>query len=370
MRATSTGTRLLAALALFAAACGGGPPERRQPPVPVEVGQAARKAVPVGFRAVGSVEPVASVEIRARIGGELTKVWFAEGAAVRAGDVLFTIDTRPHEAALRQAEAQLAKDEPLLRKAEEDVARYASLVEKDYVTREQYDMAVASAESLRAAVAADRAGLDDARLQLSYCTIRAPVTGRTGSLVVKAGNLVKANDQVLVTLNRTRPILVAFAVPAQRLPEVRRLAPETISVLAAPPETPESRSEGRLRFVDNAVDPATGTILLKAAFPNEDERLWPGQFVDVSVILEEEPDRVVAPAPAVQTGQEGSYVFVVRSDSTVEMRQVRVARIQDQDAVIAEGLAGGETVVTDGQLRLVPGTRVEIRGGKVRAEPS
>ncbi len=371
MRTTSPEIRVLAVLALLASACGGPPPERRQPPVPVRVAEVARKSVPVGFRAVGHVEPIESVEVRARIGGELTRIGFEEGATVRAGDVLFAIDPRPHEAALRQAEAQLAKDEPLLRKAEEDVARYASLVEKDYVTREQYESAVASAESLRAAVEADRAAVDNARLQLSYCTIRAPVTGKTGSLVVKAGHLVKANDQALVTLNRTRPILVAFAVPAEWRSEIRRLDPGAIAVLAAPPEAPESLSEGRLRFVDNRVDSATGTILLKAAFPNEGEGLWPGQFVDVSVILEEEPDRVVAPAAAIQTGQQGHYVFVVRSDSTVEMRQVRVARVRDGDAVIAEGLSGGETVVTDGQLRLVPGARVEVRGGKGSgAEPS
>jgi len=213
-------------------------------------------------------------------------------------------------------------------------------------------------------VAADHANLVSSRLNLEYCTITAPVGGRTGNLVVKVGNLIKANDDnPLVTINRTRPIYAAFSVPAQHLPAILAHRAQGVAVRAVVPGLGETVSEGALTFVDNAVDTATATILLKATFPNDDERLWPGQFVDLTVVLGEEPDRVVCPASAVQTGQQGQYVFVVNTDSTVDLRPVEVARIDERDAVIDAGLSGGETVVTDGQLRLVPGSRVEPRGG-------
>lgn len=356
---------LVAGAVAAVAACGGPLQQRTPPPVPVTVGKTVRKTMPVRFRAIGRVEPIENVEVRARIGGELTKVWFREGQQVRAGDTLFSIDSRPYEAALRQAEAQLAKDRPLLRKAEEDITRYADLVKKDFVTKEQYDLIVANAESLRAAVAADEANVDNARLQLSYCTIKAPVSGRMGNLMVKAGNLVKANDdRPMVTLNQTRPIYAAFSVPAQLLPAVSARARGTIRVTAAQPGTSSRPAEGTLSFIDNMVDAATSTILLKATFPNDDEVLWPGEFVDVVVTLDEEPNRVVAPSQAVQTGQQGQYVFVVTKDRTVEMRPVKIVRMDEAEAVIADGLEAGETVVTDGQLRLVPGSRVEIKDGQ------
>jgi membrane fusion protein, multidrug efflux system len=350
------------ALVLLACACGGRPQQRVQPPVPVKVGETVRKTVLVQFRAIGRVEPIANVAVRARIGGELTKVGFEEGRSVRVGDTLFVIDPRQYEAALRQAEAQLARDQALLRKAEADVTRYADLVKKDFVTKEQYDLMVATSESLQATVAADQASADNARLQVAYCTIRAPVSGRTGNLMVKVGNLVKANDDnPLVTLNQTHPIYVSFSVPAQQLPAVAARRGDRIKVTAKAPESPAAPSEGLLSFVDNAVDAATSTILLKATFPNESESLWPGQFVDVVVTLGEERDRVVAPSQAVQSGQQGQFVFVVKDDGTAEMRAVKVARMDEAEAVIAEGLAPGETVVTDGQLRLVPGARVEVK---------
>ena len=229
------------------------------------------------------------------------------------------------------------------------------------MTREQYDGMVAGAESLRATVAADRASVDDARLQVGYCTIKAPVAGRAGSLMVKAGNLIKANgDDPMVTLNQTRPICVGFSVPAQLLPEVNRRKGERLEVTATPPQGSAGPQEGTLTFVDNAVDTATSTVLLKATFPNVDETLWPGAFVDVLVTLGEEPDRVVVPSTAVQAGQQGTYVYVVKGDGTAEMRPVEVARMDEVEAVIAGGLAAGETVVTDGQLRLVPGSRVIV----------
>jgi multidrug efflux system membrane fusion protein len=358
-------TAVAVAVAWAAAGCGGGAAGARggPPPVPVVAGQVVRKTMPVTFRAIGNVEAVEAVAVKARVGGELQRVWFVEGQRVRAGETLFTIDQRPYQAALAQAEALLAHDQALLAKAEEDARRYAGLVEKDFVTREQYAQINANAAALRAAVAGDRARVDAAKLDLSFCTIVAPVAGRTGRLAVKAGALIKANDdKAIVTINQIDPIHVAFAVPARHLPAVLSRRAGGIGVRAAVPHDPAPPAEGELFFVDNAVDTATGTVLLKAVFDNRDERLWPGQFVDVTVVLGEEPDRVVCPAPAVQTGQQGQYVFVIGADDTVEMREVSVDRGDERETVIAAGLAGGETVVTDGQLRLVPGAKVVRRG--------
>ncbi len=330
--------------------------------VPVLAGKVEKRTMPVSFRAIGHVEAIETVGIKARAGGELQKVWFQEGTSVHAGETLFSIDPRQYQAALDQAVAILARDQALLAKAEEDTKRYASLVEKDYVTKEQYAQITANAAALRAAVAADQANVDTVKLNLSYCTIAAPVAGRAGNLMVKVGNLIKASDdKPMVTINQTSPIYVSFFIPAQLLPDVMARRRESVRVEASAPEAAATPSLGALSFVDNAVDPATSTILLKATFPNRDERLWPGQFVDVNVILGEEADRVVCPAPAVQSGQQGQYVFVVKDDSTVEMRPVKVARMDERDAVIASGLAGGETVVIDGQLRLVPGATVSLR---------
>jgi multidrug efflux system membrane fusion protein len=333
-------------------------------PVPVTAAAVVEKTMPLSFRAIGTVEAVETVAVKARIGGELIQVRFREGAVVSRGDVLFVIDPRPYQAALEQAEAVLARDQALLAKAEADIARYADLVRQEYVTREQYDQINADAAALRAAVAADRAAVETARLNLHYCTISAPATGRTGNLNVKLGNLIKANDDTpMVTLNQIAPILVAFSVPAQMLPAVLAHREAGIEVLATVPGDARGSVSGELSFIDNAVDTETGTILLKATFANRDERLWPGQFVDVTVVLGEEPGRVVCPAPAVQTGQQGRYVFVIKSGGTVEQRPVSIDRMDEVDAVIDSGLTAGETVVTDGQLRLVPGSVVEVKDG-------
>lgn len=354
----------LAATALLTACGGGGRQVPVRPSVPVTVGKVVQKTMPVTFRAIGHVEAIATVAIRVRIGGELQKVWFAEGQSVAQGATLFTIDPRQYEAALRLAQAQLAKDRALLEKAEADINRYESLVKQDFVTKEQYDQIIATAASLRASVAADQANVDNAKLQLAYCTIMSPVEGRTGNLMIKPGNLVTANDSMaLVTINQTRPIYATFSVPGQLLPDLTRNNESRVSVTASLPQNVGPPEEGTLTFVDNAVDTATGTILLKATFANKDERLWPGQFVDIVVTLGGEANRIVAPAPAVQTGQQGQYVFVVKDDQTVELRPVKVARIDESEAVIDKGLAAGETVVTDGQLRLVPGAKVEIKSG-------
>jgi len=346
------------------AACGGGDQRRAAPPaVPVTTAKVVRRAMPVAVRAIGHVEPIAAVEVRSRIGGELYKVHFAEGQSVRAGDVLFSIDPRPYEAALAQAEAGLARDQALLAKAEADIARYADLVKKDFVTKEQYDQITTQAASLRASMASGRATVDNARLNLGYCTIASPLAGRTGNLRIKAGNLIKANDEALLTINQMRPIYATFSLPGQALPEILKSRGDGITVAATLPDNPGPAEQGALTFLDNHVDEDSGTILVKATFPNESERLWPGLFVDLVVTLGIESDRVVAPAQAVQTSQQGLFVFVVGEDDTVELRRVKVARMDEKDAVVEEGLSGGETVVTDGQLRLVPGARVEVRSG-------
>jgi multidrug efflux system membrane fusion protein len=351
-------------LSLVAGGCGRAARTQQggRPPVPVTVGTVEQKTVPVSFRAIGNIEAAETVEVRARVGGELQRVFFEEGQTVRAGDPLFAIDPRPFRAALAQAEAQLARNQALLAKAEADITRYAGLVKQDYVTKEQYDQITADAAALRAAVAADQASVETVRLELDYCTISSPVTGRTGTINVDVGNLVKANDDLpMVTINQTRPIDASFPVPAQFLPLVIARRADRIRVVATVPGDPTA-AEGTLSFIDNAVDTSTGTVLLKATFGNQDERLWPGEFVDLTVILGEETGRVVCPAAAVQTGQQGQYVFTVKDDRTVELRPVKVNRMDEHEAVIDEGLQAGETVVTDGQLRLVPGAAIEVKG--------
>jgi len=375
-RAVKTATKTLGlqsavlATLVVVTACGGGDQQRKvQPAVPVTVAKVVQKTVPVTFRAIGHVEAIATVAIKARIGGELLKAWFTEGQSVVRGATLFTIDPRQYEAALRLVEAQLAKDAALLAKAEADIKRYEGLVKQDFVTRELYDQIVANAAALRAGVAADQATVDNAKLQLAYCTITAPVEGRTGNQNIDEGNLVKADDATpLVTINQIRPIFAAFSVPAQLLPQVTKHDGNRITVTATLPQNTGAPEEGALTFVDNAVDTATSTILLKATFANRDDRLWPGQFVDIVVTLGEEPNRIVAPAPAVQTSQQGQYVFVVKDDQTVELRPVKVDRMDEAEAVIDKGVSAGETVVTDGQIRLVPGARVEIKSGVGGAE--
>jgi membrane fusion protein, multidrug efflux system len=355
----------LGASIVFLGACGGGGKQRSAPPaVPVTVAKVVQKTMPVTLRAIGHVEAIATVAVKARIGGELQKVWFTEGQAVAKGATLFTIDPRQYDAALRLAEAQLARDRALLDKADADTKRYEGLVKQDFVTKEQYDQIIATAASLRAGVAADQATVDNARLQLLYCTITSPVEGRTGNINVKVGNLVKADDTTpLVTINQVRPIFAGFSVPAQYLQAVLTRSAGSIRVSAVASGSSAPPAEGTLTFVDNNVDPATSTVLLKATFPNQDESLWPGQFVDVTVILGEEANRIVAPSVAVLTGQQGQFVYVVKDDDTVDVRPVKVVRMDEADAVVAQGLSAGETVVTDGQLRLVAGAKIAVKTG-------
>lgn len=347
------------------ASAGGQQKPAAPPPVPVTVGTVVKKTVPVQIEAVGKVEPLSSVDVLARVGGQLTGVHFTEGQEVRKGQLLFTIDPRPYQATLAQAQAALARDKAQAANSAADLKRYGDLVRKEYVTREQYDQIAANSASQSATVQADQAAVEAARLQLSYCRIYAPLTGRTGSLLVHQGNLVKANDtQPLVVIHQIQPIYVSFAVPQANLPDISRYRSDSaggrLAVETAPGERGEAAQQGTLTFVDNQIDPTTGTILLKATFPNAGRSLWPGQFTKVRLVLSRE-EAVVVPSQAVQTGQQGQYVYVVKGDQTVESRPVQVARTVGGDAVVASGLAPGETVVTDGQLRLAPGAKVTTK---------
>ncbi|HEX3177384.1 MAG TPA: efflux RND transporter periplasmic adaptor subunit [Methylomirabilota bacterium] len=421
MRAGSAAALVLAA-ALALGGCGdranGTPAKGATPPaVPVTAADATERPVPLDIRAIGSVQAFTTVGVKSQVAGQIMQVHFTEGRDVRQGDLLFTIDPRPFEAALRQAEATVGRDMAALRQAEaaqaqrqaevqqaqanleRDIAqlenartqerRYRELVDKELIAREQYDQlrtnlaameatvnadraavenarasalaAQAGVENVRAVIRADQALVDSARLQLNYTTIRSPMSGRTGNLLVQAGNVVKSNeDNPLVVIAEVHPIYVSFSVPEQHLDGIKRYqTKDGLLVRATPPGAARSTT-GRLTFVNNLVDSTTGTIQLKGTFANEDNTLWPGQYVDVVLTLTTE-QAVTVPAEAVQAGQEGPFVFVVKADSKVEPRPVQIGRRVDKDIIVTRGLAAGERVVTDGQLRLVPGSKVDIR---------
>lgn len=352
-------------LAMAGPACSRREKAGPMPASPVTVAAAGQKDVPLEIAAVGRVEAIQTVAVKAQVGGEVTRVCFQEGQPVRKGDCILTIDPRPFEIAMRQAESVLEKDRAQLKNAEADVARYAELVRKDYVTKEQYDALVANRDVLAAALKADEAGLANARLNLEYASVRSPIDGRTGKLFVDKGNIIKANDtNPAVIIDQMSPIYVTFAVPEQNLDRIRRFqAEDPLKVEALSAANSGPPAAGALSFIDNAIDQTTGTITLKATFENRDLALWPGQFLNVRLVLTTEKGVVVVPSRAVQTGQAGEYVYVVREDLTAEMRPVKVDRTSGEDSVIASGLKPGERVVTDGQLRLFPGAKVEIKTG-------
>jgi multidrug efflux system membrane fusion protein len=335
----------------------------RQPPVAVTVARVVQQSVPVRIQAVGSAEAYATVAIKARVDGQIVEVRFREGQEVRAGSVLFKLDPRPFEAALKQAEANHQRDLAQLAQAKRQEERYLELLQKNFISKEAYAQYKTGAETAQAAVLASNAALDNARLQLEYTTIRAPIDGYTGRIQIQKGNLVKANDATpLVVLNQVHPINVSFAVPEQILPSVRKqMTGEPLQVEATPPDAAKP-AVGKLVFVDNAVDTTTGTIKLKAVFENREDALWPGQFVTVWLKLFEDKNALTLPSRAVQTGPNGQYVFVVKSDNSVEVRPITVQRSEGDLAVIATGLSKGEQVVTQGQLRLIPGAKVLIKG--------
>jgi membrane fusion protein, multidrug efflux system len=356
--------------------CGGsapstGPANVAQRAVPVTVSAVVQKTVPVQVRAIGNVQAYSTVAVKAQVGGELISVHFKEGQDVKRGEPLFVIDPRSFEAQLKQAEANLARDTVQLVNARKEVSRYTELFNGGFATQQQYDQIRTNAEALEAAVQADQAALENAKLQLEYSSIESPIDGRTGNLMVHEGNIVKANDTTpLVIINQISPIYVAFSVPEQDLPEIKKyMAVGKLKVETIIPKSEGSPPQGILTFMDNTVDSATGTIQLKATFPNRDRTLWPGQFVNVVLTITTQPNAVIIPTQAVQTGQKGQYVFVVRPDLTVESRSVVVSGTIEGETIIGMGLKTGETVVTDGQLRLFPGAKVEIKTENLPAAP-
>lgn len=354
---------LLALSLLLAAGCSKAPrPER--PRVPVTVAPVRQRSVAYDISAIGSVIPIQSVAVRSQVGGILTRVGFQEGEEVEAGRVLFEIDRRPYQAALNQALGTLAKDQAQLVNARLQVTRYEELSRTQMATREQFDQMTANAQALAATVGADSAAVENARLNLEFCTIRAQISGRTGSLLMREGNLVRANDaSPLVVINQIRPIAVSFAVPQQYLDDLRRYSlNRRLDVVIRPSDDSAAAMTGSLSFINNQVDTTTGTIQLKGTFANADRRLWPGEFVTVRLILHVQTDVLTIPSQAVMTGQGGTFVYVVNPDRSASAQPVQVGRPVDDDVVVTAGVAAGAMVVTDGQLRLVPGARVEIKG--------
>jgi multidrug efflux system membrane fusion protein len=387
---------LLCTLALLQGACSRKADSKQgaaTPAVPVAVAPVEQKAMPVQVQAIGSVEANQVVSVKAQVGGELIRVHFKEGQDVKKGDMLFTIDRRPfqatlaqaqateaqHQAQVTQAEANLTRDQAQLDNARVEEERYRRLVAGGFVAREQYDQFLtglktaqatidadqAAIATARALVRADAAVVESARLNLAYTEIRSPVDGRTGSLMLHEGNVVRSggtSDSTLLVINQIQPIYVSFTVPQQQLPAIKTYIQKGSLAVDAVPSGEQRPESGVVTFVDNAIDPATGTVRLKATFPNAEKRLWPGQFVTATVTLTVDPDAIVVPSQAVQTGPQGQYVFVVKADSTVETRRVVVKRTQGSDSVLTSGVKAGEAVVIDGQPRLQQGTKVEVKG--------
>ena len=353
------------ALLLLSLLCACGSKKQPPPPqeaVPVTASFAKRKDVPVEITAIGGVEAFSTVQVRSMIAGEITRVGFQEGQDVKKGDLLFTIDRGPYDAALNQAEANLARDLAQAATAKSQADRYNALEKAGVISREQAELMRTAADAAQEVVRADQAAVQNAKVNLQYTEIYSPIDGRTGNLMVHLGNIVKANDVPLVTINQIKPIYVSFALPEQFLPEVKRFQTQRVLAMTARVPNEPQAAEGVLSFIDNSVDSATGTIKLKGSFANVDRNLWPGQFADVTLRLTTEPNVLVVPTQAVQTGQKGSYVFVVKPDHTAEARDVKVLRSYHGDSVLSGGLEVGEQVVTDGQLRLAPsGTKVELK---------
>jgi multidrug efflux system membrane fusion protein len=336
-----------------------------RPAVAVVAAPVETKTMPVRIQAIGNVEAFATVAIKARVDGQIVKVFFRDGQEVSAGAPLFQLDPRPFEALLQQAEAALLRDTAQLDRARAQEVRYKDLLQKKFVSEDAYAQFRTNVDTAAATVKADAAAVENARLQVEYTMIRSPIAGRAGKIMIQLGNLVKANDTgPLVVINQISPVYLGFAVPEQYLGEIRKyMESGPLPVTARTSDTGEGAARGELAFIDNAVDTTTGTVKLRAVFPNKDGALWPGQFVTAVVTLHEQPGAIVVPSQAVQTGPKGSFVFVVKPDLTAEVRAVEVDRVDGAQAVIAKGLASGERVVTTGQLGLVPGARVDLRPG-------
>jgi multidrug efflux system membrane fusion protein len=362
--------------------------------VPVTVANASHRDVPLEIQVIGNIEAYSTITVKAQVGGLLTDVFFKEGDFVKKGEKLFTIDTRPLEAAYNQAVANIARDQAAVLQAQANMARdqanakyqdaqakrYAELFQAGVISKDQAEQLRASADagaqavnadqaaiaSAQAAIGASTATAENAKVQLGFTSIYSPINGRTGNLTVKQGNVVTANNMDMMTINQVEPIYVTFSVPEAQLPAIKKyMALGSLSVRSRPQDADTGDEEsGGLTFVDNTVDITTGTIKLKGTFPNTDHKLWPGQFVRVTLRLTTQQNAVVVPNEAIQTGQTGAFVYVVKQDKTVESRPVVTGTRVEQDMVVSEGLAVGETVVTEGQLRLAPGSKVVVRDGR------
>ena len=361
---------LAAAIALCQAGCskrseGGSRPGGRgggAGAVPVKLAKAEQKTTAIEVTSFGSVEAFANVDIKAQVTGILTGVHFTEGQMVKKGELLLSIDPRERQVALKVAQANLAGHEAQLKNAESEKTRQTQLLEKGFTSQDEYDKATTAVETLQASVSADEAAIDNATLLLDYCSIKSPIDGRTGSLHVHQGNLIRANDIAVVTVMQTDPIYVSFRAPETYLPAIRKsMAGGALDVTVTQPDANEAPIRGVLSLIENTVDVDGRTIYLRATLENKDQRLWPGQYVDVVLTIAREPNSVVVPSQAVQVGQSGAqFIYVVKADQTVEARPVTVKRSTDVEAVV-KGVQAGETVVTDGQLRLVPGSRVQAK---------
>jgi multidrug efflux system membrane fusion protein len=337
-------------------------PPPAMPGVPVLAGKSVQKTMPIIIEAIGTVEALNSITVHSRVVGQLVKIHFKEGQDVRKGDLLFTIDPGPYQERFKAAEAKLARDLAQLKYNEAQAKRYAYLFEKGAASRTDYENNQTMAATQEAIVKADRAEVDDARLNLEFCYIKAPYTGRTGAYGVNIGTMIKDNDTKLAVINQITPLYVKFSVPEKQLPEIKKfMAGGPLKVKAIIPDMKENIPEGTLTFIDNTVDPTTGMIMLKALYQNTDRTLWPGQFVNVVLELAQEPNAIVVPVQAVQISHSGQYVFVIKPDNKVEYRTVNVSRTIGEEAVISKGVNAGETVVTDGHLKLKDGFPVEIR---------
>jgi membrane fusion protein, multidrug efflux system len=355
---------LLCVLAALAVASGCANTAQTAPnlAVPVTAAKAVRKTVPIELTAIGAGEAYSTISIKAQVNAVLEQVHFQQGDFVKKGDLLFTLDARPFQAALDQTQATLAHDKAQAELDEVQAQRYEKLYAAGVTPKEQFDQVKESAVAQAAAVQADEAAVEAAKLQLEYCQIYSPIDGRTGALQVYPGNIVKQNDvPILIVINQITPLYVDFSIPEQYLGVVKKYMALGRLEVSATPYGDTNAETGYLTFVDNAVDSNTGTIKLKGTFANLDHRLWPGQFSTVSLKLAEEENATVVPSQAVQTGQSGDFVYVVGQDMTAEQRPVKVARTIGGESVIASGVAPGETVVTDGQLRLIPGVKVQMR---------
>jgi multidrug efflux system membrane fusion protein len=357
----------IAAFLLLAAGCSNKEAVQAAKPIaaaPVRIATVASRTMPVELQAIGNVEAISAVTIKAQISGQLMSVHFKEGDFVKKGQLLFTIDRAPFEAALRQAEGTLAKDEAQALNSKLDAERYQGLGKQGIVSKQQVDAAGSAANAMAATVAADKAAVETAKINLEYTSIYSPINGRTGSVGVKEGNLVKANDvPILVTINQIEPIYVSFSIPEQQLAELKQYSNSKSLKVDAAPQGSTQHFQGRLTFIDNSVDLTTGTIKLKATFDNAAHVLWPGQFADVNLTLKSQPNAVVVPTAALQTSQNGTYVYVVEQDLTAKQQPVKVGWNVGEETVIASGLQPGQRVVTDGQLRLTPGAKVDIKSG-------